>query len=42
MSKLPIRKIPGIGKVMETTLHEAGIENCGDIVQKVVLIFYLL
>jgi nucleotidyltransferase/DNA polymerase involved in DNA repair len=35
MNNLPIRKIPGIGKVMETTLHEAGIQVCGDVIEKV-------
>ncbi len=35
MKTLPIRKIPGIGKVMETTLNFVGIETCGDVLEKV-------
>jgi len=30
---LPVRKVPGIGKVMERTLHSLGIHTCGDILK---------
>lgn len=35
MRGLPIRKIPGIGKVTETVLNEVNVTTCGEIVHKV-------
>ena len=32
ISQLPIRKVPGIGRVTERILQSVGIEKCGDIV----------
>ena len=31
LAPLPVRRIPGIGKVMEKSLHEMGIERVGDL-----------
>ena len=32
MRDLPVRKLPGVGKVMEQLLAEMGMKNCGDVV----------
>lgn len=34
MSDLPVRKIPGVGKVAEKELHAVGIETCKDVLTK--------
>ncbi|OMJ87318.1 hypothetical protein SteCoe_11004 [Stentor coeruleus] len=34
MSKMNVRKIPGVGKVLEKTLNELGVVTCKDILQK--------
>ncbi|CAO1629866.1 unnamed protein product [Parajaminaea phylloscopi] len=31
MASLPIRKVPGVGRVTERTLQALGVESCGDI-----------
>lgn len=33
LAPLPVRKIPGVGKVMETSLHDLGISRVGDLVR---------
>lgn len=34
MRELPVKKIWGVGKVMEKRLHALGIETCGDVVDR--------
>jgi len=34
MQKLPVRKVPGIGRMTELVLNNLGIVTCQDIVQK--------
>lgn len=34
MQDLPIRKVPGIGRVTEQILKAFGVERCGDVLQK--------
>lgn len=37
-----IRKVPGIGKVMEKTLNELGIRDCEDILNKRLELYFAL
>eukprot|EP00475_Leptophrys_vorax_P008516 TRINITY_DN15518_c0_g2_i1.p1 TRINITY_DN15518_c0_g2~~TRINITY_DN15518_c0_g2_i1.p1 ORF type:complete len:573 (+),score=104.49 TRINITY_DN15518_c0_g2_i1:24-1742(+) len=39
MRNLPVRKIPGVGKVTETTLSEVGIQTCGEIPEKLPVLY---
>lgn len=31
---LPVRKVPGVGRVMESTLAALGVRTCGDVVEQ--------
>ncbi|KAK9454584.1 hypothetical protein V1511DRAFT_502397 [Dipodascopsis uninucleata] len=41
MAKLPVRKVTGIGYVLERELNAIGVEVCGDIHSKLSLIYHL-